>query len=250
MRNAEGSSKPRRPRRCAKAYKYIADDFGNEVLVIWCGGGCGRWLTEKHFSTPDKETGRPRNTCKQCRKAYLLEHRKRKKAHYQEYNKKWRAQAKENPYVYRKILEKERASYRRRKEADPEKINARARETYHRIKQDPERHKRLLETRRIAYKLRQERKGVKVQPGKGDHNLKWKPKYPKVSVSTVPIADWVDHQLGNGYCGSVLELAKSCGVSERLINKIKDREETDMPLTTIDKMLTNEGSTPLQELYP
>lgn len=125
-----------------------------------------------------------------------------------------------------------------------------SRQSYYRMKKDPERYKAYLEKRRIDAKLRREREGAKSVPQRSPKKVKFKVSYPNVKVPMEPMAKWVEHQLGNGYRGSVRELAKSCEVSERLIFKIREREEPVIPLMTVDKMLLAEGTTPLEYVYP
>lgn len=127
--------------------------------------------------------------------------------------------------------------------------NARKRREYQQIQADPSKHISVLEERRFRYRDRQLARGLEPKPQLGVARLRYPPSEvaKKEALPIEPIHEWVKRKakiFGN------LELAKLCGVNERVVTRILRKEYSEINFSTVDEMLTNEGSTFIWDLYP
>lgn len=115
---------------------------------------------------------------------------------------------------------------------------------------DTSKHITLLEERRFKYRDMQIARGIEPKPQLGIGRLRYPldPVKKREALPIAPIRDWVI-QKAKVY-GGYRELSVHCGVYERTITRIVGREHSDINFSTVDEILTNEGSTFIWDLYP
>jgi hypothetical protein len=257
VRDAEGPQRtfatPQRERKRLRyrTFKYVTDDFGNQLAIKVCSG-CFRWLEYFEYPNIDKTTGRPKGLCYSCKREYEAEWREARREEQRAYSRELRQKHLADPLLRELLLERERKSRQRR---TAEQKRRYARQHYYRIKQDPKKYAEYLEMRRLQGHMRRERAGKKRVPSRGVKQLKFpqsgKPIFApndKEKFPIGPISEWVEEKVKQ--VGSKYELAKICGVDEKQIRRIAERGGDEVSFALVDQMLTAEGSIFIWDLYP
>jgi hypothetical protein len=127
--------------------------------------------------------------------------------------------------------------------------NHRKRREYKELQENTDRHITVLEERRFRYRDKQFAKGIEPKPQLGIGRLK----YPlsqrrKERLPIEPLSEWAIKR-AKAYGGNK-GLAEYCGVDERTITRIVHKEYPEINFSTVDEILTNEGSTFIWDIYP
>ena len=133
----------------------------------------------------------------------------------------------------------------RRDKMTKKQRRARRRELYQEQIKDEKFRAELRERQRIYAEAKRREQGIeprnfaeKTLPGYGD------------LLPYEPLKEWIEAKLGNGYMGSVPDLAMRCGVDESQINRVLRGEHERISEDFVDKILIAEGSTYLGAVYP
>lgn len=108
------------------------------------------------------------------------------------------------------------------------------------------RHAEYLEDRRIEYYLKTDGAVATRVPSRGRTRYKVPPQRELLPIE--PIAKWIEDKLEE--YPSKAALANVCGVHERSITTLKNREFLTADYDVVDKILRMEGTTDLSDLYP
>lgn len=175
-------------------------------------------------------------------RAYYERNRERVAAYKREYEKLRRA----DPVIREQLLAEARERARRQRLERPEHVREIRRRSLQRRLSDPVRHAALLEQRRIEYRLRKERKGGSLQVR--DKRADVYGEDPQVRLPAAPFVAWLERKLSS--YESIEALARECGVNSRVFRRYTTGEQQRITLDVADRILTNEGSTHLWELWP
>jgi len=141
------------------------------------------------------------------------------------------------------------ANEARQREKHAEKIRATARERsaryYRKVMNDPKMHAAMLERRRMQYRLNKEKKRGSSVPTR-TVRTKYSTNSTQERLPAKPLQDWILHKIEK--YGSLAELARACEVDERRFNAVLN-ERSQVTFSTVDEMLTNEGTTNIWDLY-
>jgi hypothetical protein len=113
----------------------------------------------------------------------------------------------------------------------------------------------FLENKRMRYQEKLAREGKEIQPVN-----QWRLKYPpNNSYETLPVGpmqEWIRSKLETAY-GTPTELARACQLFDsegapdvRRISSILDPKKGVITFSSVDYILTREGSTFIWDLYP
>lgn len=213
-----------------------------------CNGPCGRWrpiVDFIHKADARADQGRYiAGLCSYCNKAYGKRwYQSNRDAHIAR-QKRWKA---ENPHLVARYKEKERIKRRTPEEREKERIRQRKRW------RDPEMARRL---RAYYREYRREVRAMKRHEALVAVGETRQHKNPTISgmvplderMPLEPFVAWIESKLEVYVTPGAL--AKACGTTERLLYRFRKGEADYAPLSTVDALLTNEGTTQLWELYP
>jgi len=160
--------------------------------------------------------------------------------------------------------------YEARKPAmTPDQVRARRRERYHALMANPDWHERRKEYERIWQEGWRRRQGIQPRTAMIEKRkiggLKADP-----SLEIMPFQEWIEERASfyaaeyeviaaDGQVAGLTHLAQACEIPPRTLRRFLDGREVDkngnerqithVPLGTVDKCLTNEGTTFLWEIY-
>jgi len=121
---------------------------------------------------------------------------------------------------------------------------------------DPERHREFLENQRMRYRDKRDAEGFPAYPKRAAHRLRFREKDNYEVLPVGPIQDWIRIKLETAY-STPTELARACQLFDpedkpdvRRISSILDPNKTTITFSSVDYILTREGSTFIWDLYP
>lgn len=184
---------------------------------------CGRWryINDFHVRERDFQTNEPisfQSNCKSCQRQIAR------------VSKGLKERGKPYGVRKRKMTHEERLEHRRN--------------LYREHSKDP----KFVENRREYARIYAEAKRREAGIERRNFNNKSLAGYGEM-LPVEPMIHWIETKLNNGYQGNASLLAVKCGVDERVIRRLREEQEL-VGEDLVDRMLVEEGSTDLWEVYP
>lgn len=240
---------------------------GTRANPVVCGRrickGCGAWRHISFFpykrDRKDPERIYPQGTCESCKRikernkyATDPEHRERKKKNTREWKEKNLDYVRDykRSFEYRQMRSKRRrAKYvkKRGKPLSQEEKNIRRRERHQwRMENEPGYAEDRREYSRIYQEARRRERGVKRRE-KAISRRRTESKKREPTLPAAPLIKWAEKRIAEEY-GDWVAFGRMCGLDDRNFRRFRSGE--DVTLSTVDRILTRDGTALLFEVYP
>lgn len=149
-----------------------------------------------------------------------------------------------NPYALAQYQKRQREWIAQDMKDNPERYKERDRRYNAKLAKDPKRKAVINEGRRLDAQIKAMDEGRKVRRMPVQIKIEDK----DVRLPSGPFMDWVQQR--RYHYQTLSDFVKACGVPERSLTRLHEARTHTVSCIFVDKVLTNEGSTALWELYP